>query len=345
MAKTVNVEGLTRASIQYDPILRMLPYNELKARLAAMGFRFISSDKELREVEMQRKGSITQPYVPGATVEYAEETMKLREAILKPEWGKTAIKENIMNYEDVNVISNSPENVDPVTKKHPLELTIIQNVIKTVNEDILDALYHAERDTTDKSPFGLFDGINSIIDTEIAAGDLATGYGNVYNTGAIVAPASATDTAAWDQLVAFMRSADRFLRRNGILKLTPKVYFYCSDALKNKLKVNDVVPVSLFMQMLTTETDSAATLKLSVEDEMGTGDRIILTVPDNFDFSLWTESAGNFVQVRTPFEDPNDVQFWMQFKAGERIRSIHKKSFMINNGTAVASQMSGDYLS
>jgi hypothetical protein len=343
MSKTVNVDSLTRVSTQYDPILRMLPYNELKARLAVLGFRFISSDKQLKEVEMQRKGGITVPYVPGATMEYADETMKLREAVLNPEWGKTAIKENIMNYEAVNVIGNSPENVDPVTKKHPLELVIIQNVIKTVGEDILDALYHAERDSADKSPFGLFDGINHLIDTEVAAGNLSTAHGNVYNTGAIVAPT--TTTTAYDQLVAFVRNSDRFLRKFGILKITPKIYFYMCDALRNKLKTTDLISDSVFMQNLTADTNSPQSMKLSIEDEMGTGDRIMLTIPDNFDFSLWTESAASFVQVRSPFEDPNDVQFWMQFKAGSRIRSIHKKSFMINNGTAVAGQLSGDYLS
>jgi len=345
MAKVVNVESLQRASIQYDPILRTLPFMELRGRLAAMGIRFISSDKILKEVEMQRKGGLAKPYVPGATIEYEDELMKLREAVLTPEWGKCCIKENIMNYEDVNVVSNSPENVDPVTKKHPLELIIIQNQVKTVNEDLLDALYFMERDADDKSPYGLANGINYLIDAEIADAKISAALGNLYATGAIVAPATSADTAAYDQLVAFVRSADRFLRRNGILKMTPKVYFYATDALKNKLKVNDVVQPSLFMQMLTADTDSPSTMKLSVEDEMGSGDRVILTLPDNFDFSLWTESAGNFCQVRNPYEDPNDVQFWMQFKTGTRVRSIHRKSFLVNDGTAVANQLSGDYLS
>ena len=76
---------------------------------------------------------------------------------------------------------------------------------------------------------------------------------------------------------------------------------------------------------------------------MGTGQRIILTVPGNLDFGMDTLGDEDFVQVRHPYEDPNYVQFWIQGKYGTRIRSIHEKVFQVNDGTPVGLQLSGDY--
>ena len=58
-----------------------------------------------------------------------------------------------------------------------------------------------------------------------------------------------------------------------------------------------------------------------------------------------TPGDQRFVQVRNPYEDPNIVQFWMQFESGTRVNSLNSKVLMVNQGTATANQLSGDYLS
>ena len=78
---------------------------------------------------------------------------------------------------------------------------------------------------------------------------------------------------------------------------------------------------------------------------MGTGQRIILTVPGNFDFGMNTLGDEDFVQVRNPYEDPNEIQFWIQGDYGCRIRSYHEKAFLVNDGSPVANALSGDYVS
>jgi len=47
--------------------------------------------------------------------------------------------------------------------------------------------------------------------------------------------------------------------------------------------------------------------------------------------------------VRNPWEDPNLVQFWLQFDAGARINSVHPYKFIVNEGTPAANSLSGDY--
>jgi hypothetical protein len=344
VAKIIDVAGLNRTSVQYDPILRTLPFRDLKPRLAQMGFRFLSTSKELREASFERKGGISKPYVKGdPNVAGTTGLGKVKESKLVPEWGYTALYEDIMNYEDLNIVGNAPENVDPESKKHPQEMLIVSSAVKTVNEDILDALYAAKRDEDDESPFGLFDGIDTIITELVAAGEISTVKGNLVNTGAIANPVNG-DTAAYDKLVAWLRTADAALKRAAIAKMPEPVYYAVIDALANKLQYKGVMSYDMLLNALKGDANFSG-LVISVEPEMGTGNRIILTAPENFDFSLWTEGSTQFCQIRAIEKNPNLLQFYMQWKAGSRVRSWNKKLLMINDGTPVANQLSGDYIS
>lgn len=347
MSKTINVDSLTRTSVQYDPILRMLPYNDLRPRLAEMGFRFISSDKELREVSFERKGGIARPLAAGVEdPDTIAEIGKAKESKLVPEWGYTALVEDIMNYENVNVIGNNPEHVDPVTKKHPQEMLILESVVKTVNEDLLDAIYFSKRDDEDPSPYGLFDGIFEKLDVLVAASEITEAKGNLVATGAFVAPTTADDYAAYSKMVTALRSANWGLKRGGaLLKITPSLYYKIKDALANKLKaVASTITVDVLTAALSADAQFPG-LVISIEAEMGTGDRFIVTKNQNFDMSLWTDSATSFVQVRNPFKNPNLVQYWSQWKAADRIRQHHAKMLLTNDRTNTANQLSGDYIS
>lgn len=349
MAKVIDVSSLNRTSEQYDPILRMLPFVELQPRLRELGVRFLSTDKQLVEVSYERKGGIAKPYAGGTTDpanEYESEVGQVKEMELNPEWGYTAVKENITNYEDVNVISNSAEHVDPVKKKHPQELIIMQSIIKTTGEDILDALYFGERDITDKSPLGLFNGINTLVDTMVTAGDIATGKGNLVNSDVLTNGSSGVDLyRAYTNLIAWLRQAHPALKKaNPILKMTSVTYYNVLDALTQKLNYKGVLAFEEFLRCIRGDAKMPK-LNISIEDEMGTGHRLFLTVKDNFDFSLWTKKGKKFVDIRDIYEDPNDVQFWSQWKAGARVRKIHRKVFMMNEQTAVGQELSGDYVS
>lgn len=61
------------------------------------------------------------------------------------------------------------------------------------------------------------------------------------------------------------------------------------------------------------------------------------------DFGWNTQRATQFVQVRDPFEDPNDVQFWLQAAYGTRIQDWHEKVFRINDQTNECINLAGDY--
>jgi hypothetical protein len=116
------------------------------------------------------------------------------------------------------------------------------------------------------------------------------------------------------------------------------------DALENKkTSYKDVT----FANVLTQLKEDCALPNLQIVSHyaLGTGTRLMLTEPGNLDLGMNSFSDVGFVQVRDPFEDANLVQFWMQFEIGMRIKKLHKRGFMVSNGTVTSNPLSGDYSS
>jgi hypothetical protein len=343
MSNAINIANLQRAAEKYDDTLRMLPYLALTPTLDKLGINFLQVDEKDKVVVYHRKGGLAKPYVVGGENLVNEgEIGKVIERILEPKECYTALKDHIMNYRSKRVISNKPEKIDNRGKKHPLEVQIIDTKIKTVGEDILSALFFGTRNEDDKSPMGMFDGFNAQIDKEIVAGELATAKANLCETGSLDTPADDTDMEAFDKLVAFIRSANPFLRHNGVLYITQPALFNAMDALGNKLKYKNALEWEVFVNHLRGIT-GAPKLQIISDPVLGTGSRLILTVPDNLDFGLGTLGDEQFVQVRSPYEDPNVAQFWMQWSSGTRIVSIHPKTFLVNDQTNTGADLYGDY--
>lgn len=340
----INVTALQRASEKYDNTLRELPFFDLRDELRALGINFLAISSEKDKIAIfQRKGGLARPYVVGGTNTISEDEIgKTIERELEPKASFTALKDHIMNYRSKNVISNAAEPVNNKTKKHPLELLILRSKVRTVGEDILDALFHAEFDAGDKTPMGMFDGINKLIDDEVSAGEVSANKGNLTATSAISAPSDANDMSAFDTVVDFIRSAHPMLRRRGVLYITQQALWHAMDALGNKLKYKNAMEEEVFLQHLRSITGTP-NLNLLASPFLGSGSRLVLTVPGNFDFGMNTRGDEQFVQVRDPYEDPNQVQFWMQWFAGNRIRNIHQKEFLVNDQTNTSADLSGDY--
>ena len=341
--KAINIDNLKRAAEEYDPTLRMLPFLVLEEELTKLGITLLEVDGTHKKVIFHRRGGLARPYVAGSENKVNnEEIGKAIERKLEPKDCYTALKDHILNYDTVRVISNSSEKPDLQKKSHPQELLILNAKVRTVGEDIIDALYHAERDEEDGSPMGMFDGYNTIINKEITANEISTAKGNLVATGALAKPANADDTSAYDKLVAFIRSANPFLRRHGWLYITNDALFHAMDALKNQLRYKDAMEYDIFVKHLAGQT-KASGLKIVSEPCLGAGSRLMYTTPNNLDFGVGARSDHQFVSIRDPYEDPNIIQFWMQWKAGARIINIHQKEFQVNDQTNTSTEMSGDY--
>jgi hypothetical protein len=340
MAAILSISDISQEAKTYQQQLRFLPYFILGEQLGKLGIQLMQVAGTDVITQSQRKGGLLKPY-DADNIDYSAEMMKFREAELVTKTAVISLKDSIKNYSGKKLMNvPSPGTAFNQTKKHPFQDLITSGIVTTAAEDILDALFGAEYDKTDRSPLGCFDGYDTLIADLIASIDIAEAVGNVNPTGSLTAPSDEDDYDTINSIVDFVRGGSSFLLRNGMLLLSRNVYRYAVDALENKYKYK-AWDLNGVQQYLNDKCGS--NIVLVPNEFMGTGDRLMLTIPGNLHFGMDTFGDQEFVQVRTPYEDPNLMQFWLQADFGARIVSIHKKEFMINDGTPAYTALAGDY--
>lgn len=339
----VNITSLQRAAEKYQKDFMLLPYAMLIPTLKELKLNMLEVDNKDIVIVKERAGGAARPYVAGAP-NYKGEISRLLERELQTYTAIAPIKDNITNYKTKRVLYDaSKDKVNNKTKQHPLERDIIADVITTVGEDIIDCLFHATRDVTDQTPQGMANGYHTIIDTLVAAGAITLAKGNLVNCGSLAAPADESDLTAFNSLKAWLRNIDhKWRNKNVVLYIPYNSMYHVKDALENKkTSYKDVT----FANVLTQLREDCGIPKLQIVSHyaLGEGDRLMLTEPGNFDLGMNTFSDVGFVQVRDPFEDANEIQFWNQFDIGMRIKNLNKRGFMISDGSVTSNPLSGDY--
>jgi len=127
-----------------------------------------------------------------------------------------------------------------------------------------------------------------------------------------------------------------------VLQITNQALTHVKDALENKRGSHSDTTFETVLQFLRNDCNIPK-LMISSHYCLGTGSRLTLTTPGNFDIGFNTLSDIEFMQIRNPWEDPNLVQFWIQWEMGMRIQNFHKRGFMISDGDTVGNELSGDY--
>jgi len=332
MATATDLSLLQETAIRIQKDLKLLPYAVLREELGRLGITLFPGvqNKDVMTHYLRKQG-IAKPYIQGSVVN--SELGKAIESTLEVMAAYASVKDNIQNYKKVSV---GPDVLlgKNKSKKHPWNIIMLTSIVKTFTEDVLDALFPAEHDAAGTTPLDLFDGFDTLIDAFIASGEIASGEGNLVATGAI------DSSNAFTSLLAFWRSANPLLKKaNTVLQVPYNISEAYDDAFFTKFTNKPTIDG----YNRTFLEGSAKKCLIVPSTALGTGNRIILTALGNMDFGMDSEGDDQFVQVRDPYEDPNEKQFWIQSKYGCRIRTVHKKIFQINDGTPVATQLSGDY--
>lgn len=345
MSTPVDISALSESAIRYQKDLQTLPYAVMAERLGLMGMAIVPGiqNKDVL-TEFLRKAGIAKPYIGDGSVENSD-VGKAIEHILQVEKAYASVKDTPQNYKktivgpDVLLGKNK-------SKKHPWEKLMLSSIVKTFSEDILFvSLFHAERDTGDQTPNGLFDGFHKKLDDFVVGGEISVANGN-YNTsiGAISAPSDEADTTAADQFLALWRLTTPLFRqqKEQLLIVNPDVADFYDDAYFNKFRYKPTM--DNFGRTVLHGTGNKC--KIVRSNEIGDGQRIILTLPGVMELGLDTFSDQQFVQVRDIYEDPNFMQFWLQADYGVRFASYDKKKLFINDQSAGDPEdLSGDYIS
>jgi hypothetical protein len=335
----VDISTLQESANRYDKDLKMLPVAVLKEELGKLGIALVPNvqNKDIRTY-FERTGGIMAPYASGTLNN--SDLGKAIEAILEVHDAYASVKDNVRNYKTTTI---GPDQLlgKNTSKKHPWQRIMLWAIVSTFGEDLGDCLYGGTRNPSGTSPKDLFNGFDTLITTKVSSGDISAGKGNKYETGAITAPTDSSDTDAFDQLWELWANAHIALKnRNSIMQVPFDVYNAYQQAHFNKFKY---APRADEFQRYILE-GTAGKCKIVPSPFLGTGDRVTLTVPGNFDFGMDSMKDHQFVQVRDPYEDPNYVQFWIQGSYGVRINSINQKVFCVNDGTPIhTSSFAGDY--
>ncbi len=346
MAKVINADKLTQSAKKYDKVLRTLPFFSLETAATALRMNVLEVDDEDVIVNKRRKAGGTGPYKQGMTIGYQDEIMKFYESNLKPELVVFKVKDNITNYKEKKLLVEVGKKLDLKKKNHPLEFEIVKDIVTSHGEDVVFSLFHAERDEDRFSPITAFTGFFPALDMLTTEGYISTAEKNTVNTGAIVAPTSATDVEAYEKLVQFLASGHPMLRsaNGGIpqLLISEDTLVNVRSAFRNKVKNIEYATMDRMIEALR-EDARIPQLVVDIHQSLGTGSKLILQKVGNMDIGFNTGKAQQFVQVRNIFEDPNEVQFWLEAGYGVRIRDVHKKVFLTNEQSNTAIDLAGDY--
>lgn len=345
MSTAVNIQSLNRELVNYHKDMIMLPYALLIPTLQDLKMSMLGNvaGKDVVIVK-ERASKVAAPYTPGQLAAYKNELSRMYERKLEPELCYAAVKDNILNYRKKHVLYDATKNkVDHKQKKHPLEREIIADSVITTTEDIIDSLYFATRDEDDPSPMGMSDGIYTLQDKLVTAGAISEAAGNLVACGSLATPSDGSDTTAYISARNWLRNIDPKVRNKPvILQITNTALTNVKDALENKRNGHSDTTFGAVLEHLRGDCNIPK-LMISSHYCLGTGTRLTLTTPGNFDIGFNTLNDIDFMKIRDPFEDPNLVQFWIQWEMANRIKGFHKRSLMISDGTTVSNELSGDY--
>lgn len=337
----ITITDLQRLAIKYQTDIRYLPYAVLFNVLSQLGITLYPGIQDTHKlIQFLRKRGIAKPYAPGITLRDSD-VGKLKETPLKVETAYTRVPDNIKRYKEVTMVKPGEMIGSNKTKKHPFEVQLMMNMVRTFGEDILDALFSAERDLTDESPMGLFDGFETKILAAIVSGEISAAEKNLVVSAPMAAPLNEDDYSAYDNLVDWLLQADPYLLENCDLFLTRATARNCFRAMKNKTKQKAATFID-FKEYLEDDVD--ANINIKNTRFMGAGTRLYLTAPDNMDFGMNSMGDEAFVQIMPDNDDPNVFKYWIQGEFGTRWQWFHRKKFMTNDGALTANPLSGDYV-
>lgn len=254
-----------------------------------------------------------------------------------------------------NVIAGVPDNIQNYREKQPFSVlgisssgmssSLIEKNLRLTTlafgNQLVGGYFHAEYDPDADDALGMYDGALAYIEKDKEKGYISKLAGNyVELTSTTYAnPLSPTDAeciAAYDRYISFVRSMNRYLRKEAIVyaSVSEEQNIIRGYALKFEGAQTDIINKDVFV------SHEARTVTLIGSDIYGsTGTQLIATRPLNFEFGLdltgSNEPSSAFIKISESPDDPlNAILISMQVAAGTRVLNFNKDSLLVSNGTA-----------
>lgn len=340
----IGVDALQEVATQVGSQVVMGPAYSDPALIQRMRINVISG-VQYKHVKtlLVRKGGTTRRKVVGQKMQNSIGFLKERELIAKLSWNRFV--DNIDNYVETVFGSDGKPG-----GKYKMSTAACQAILATYAEDLTDCLFFgdvtldnddAENDGT--PALALYDGYHTLIAKDIENGIISVSNGNLIECDAIVAPDPETpyDSAAFDTVMDIYLKLDARLRKREMLCYCDVARgVYIAQAYANKsLGYNKVN----YNPDGTFSIPEMPRLTFVPTDVFGVGDRLVFTVPDNFEYGVDSTSNQTFVKVQIGSDDDaQDVIFQIQSIQGCRILNPLASSFAVTNGSISSNPISGD---
>ena len=292
---------------------------------------------------MLRKGHTTERKVVGEKLNSTIGYMVERKCVARLAWNHyTDNKDKYVELAIVDAADNTKFN-------YPLSEVAMMSAIANYGEDLFDCLWHGD-DTIDKADktnpkwyLHLYTGFITYLANDIAAGLINAANGNLVTIGAIDAPATKDDADAYNQFVSFRDKWHSNLQnaQSVLVYCTEATGFNIARAYKNANGGYEGVKYNADGSYKFPEWNNITVVP---ESSLGIGDKLIATVPDNFEYCVdsLNSRSGIFVKEGSS-DDYFDINYQVQSIQGTRVLNINASYFCMTTGSLVPKDIAGDY--
>ena len=304
----------------------------------------ITSGVQFKDTQtvMSRKGGTTRRKVVGEEVANKVGYLEERPLIARLSWNRY--------YGNVD---SFVETAIPCTGEigftYPESEAAMTAILANYAEDLSLNLWWGDETRTDER--SLYNGFHTLRNKEIAAGKISKLVGNMIDCDKIDTNPANLSKTQWQQWCVF------WAKLPIALKKAPKVLVYCSSALGATFAAsyaetrnnNSTVTYEIGTDGKPTGNFFVPEFKNVVFapfDDFGVGDKMIVTIPNNFEYGVNTEDARtNVVVQKGSDKDANDIIFQVQSIQGCRILLIMPNAYVESTGTLTETiPQAGDYM-
>lgn len=332
----IGVDALKEVATKVGTQIVMGPaYSDVEL-LQRMRIKVISG-VQYKQVEtlLVRKGGTTRRKVVGSTMNNKLGFLKERELEAKLSWNR--FTDNIDNYVETNFGTDGMAGGE-----YPLSTAATEAILKTYAEDLTDNLFFGNVDNEDEA-LALYNGFHTYIAHDIEAGYISVSNHNLIECEAIEAPTDATDTTPYDIVLGVYAKLDPRLRKQK------EILCYC-DTLRGVYIAQGYANRSGGHSKVQYKDDGTFTIPemprvvFVPEDAFGVGDRLIFTIPENFQYGVDNLNNKTHVDVeRNVAVDSQEVVFQIQSIQGTRVLNPFSSAFAMTNGSISANPFAGDF--
>lgn len=292
---------------------------------------------------MLRKGHTTERKVVGSGLENTIGYMVERKAVCRLAWNHYV--DNKDKYVELAIVDAA----DNTKFNYPLSEVAMMAALANYGEDLFDCLWHGD-DTIDQKNkeaknwyLHLYTGFITYLANDIALGLVNAANGNLVTIGAIDAPANKEDADAFTQFVAFRN------KWHSNLQNAPEVLVYCTEDTGYNIarayaNANGGHMFVIYNADGSFKFPEWRNITVVPESSLGEGDKLIATVPYNFEYCVDSLNSKSGITVREGSDkDHFDITYQVQSIQGTRVLNINASYFCMTTGSLQPKVIAGDY--